>query len=161
MADSSSADAVARESTRLTAMAVSGAQISYDPRWIEKHIGGRAHEHPALPPLWGVADDGMDSPKARQVFHDVSPINYLTADDPPVWVVYREPFGDLPANAKPGQGIHHPRFGKELKKQMDALGIECIVKHSTDYPGGKVDVWPREQMDDDIAAFFLRQFGYR
>ena len=159
MADASSADPIARQSTRLTAMAVSGAQISYDPRWIQKYVGGRAHEHPALPPLWGLAEDALDSPKAREVFHDVSPINYLTADDPPVWVVYREPFGDLPADARPGQGIHHPRFGKELKKAMDALGIECTVKHSTDYPGGKVDVWPRDRMDEDIVAFFLRHFG--
>ena len=91
----------------------------------------------------------------------VSPINYLTADDPPVWVVYREPFGDLPADAKPGQGIHHPRFGTELKMRMESLGIDCIVKHSTDYPGGKVDVWPRDQIDHDIAAFFHKQFKIR
>jgi hypothetical protein len=139
-------------------MAVSGAQISYDPRWIKQHVGGRAHEHPALPPLWGLAADELDSPEAKKIFHDVSPINYLTAGDPPVWVIYREPFGDLPADAKPGDGIHHPRFGKELKKQMDALGIECIVKHSTDYPGGKVNVWPRDEIDAGIAAFFARHF---
>ncbi len=161
LAEPSSGDPVARQSTRLTAMAVSGAQISYDPRWIKKHIGGRAHENAALLPLWGVSPDELDSPMAHRVFHDVSPINYLTADDPPVWAVYREPFGELPSNAKPGQGIHHPRFGKELKKRMDALGIECIVKHATDYPGGKMNVWPRAQMDYDISAFFIRHFGSR
>jgi acetyl esterase/lipase len=159
MADASSADPIARESTRLTAMAVSGAQISYDPRWISKHIGGRAHEHPALPPLWGVGPDEMETPRAHKIFHDVSPINYLSADDPPVWVIYREPDGDLPPDARPGQGIHHPRFGQQLKQHMSKVGIECIVKHSTDYPGGKVDVWPRDEMDDDIVAFFQRQFG--
>lgn len=159
LADPSSDDRVARESTRLTAMAVSGAQISYDPRWIQKHVGGRAHEHPALPLLWGLIPEQMESPGADRVFRDVSPISYLTADDPPVWAVYREPFGDLPADARPGQGIHHPRFGKQLKMLMGGLGIECIVKHTTDYAGGKVDVWPRSQIDDDIAAFFTRQFG--
>ncbi len=161
LAEPSNGDPVARQSTRLTAMAVSGAQISYDPRWIKKHIGGRAHEHPALPPLWGVSSDELESPSAHRVFHDVSPINYLTADDPAVWAVYREPFGELPSDAKPGQGIHHPRFGKELKKRMDALRIECVVKHSTDYPGGKMNVWPRAQMDDDISAFFIRHFDSR
>jgi len=35
----------------------------------------------------------------------------------------------LPANAKPGQGIHHINFGRRLKEQMDKLGIECIVRH--------------------------------
>jgi hypothetical protein len=139
-------------------MAVSGAQISYDPRWIKKHIGGRAHEHPALPPLWGLKPGELDTPKAKKVFEQVAPINFLTADDPPVWAVYREPFGELPADAKPGVGIHHPNFGVELKKAMDALGIECTVKHSTDYAGGEVNVWPRDGMDEDIAAFFVRHF---
>ncbi len=158
MADPSSPDLIARESTRLTAMAVSGAQISYDPRWIKQHVGGRADEHPALPPFWGLTTAEMDSPRASKIFHDVSPISYLTADDPPVWAIYREPASGLPPDAKPGDGIHHPRFGKELKKKMDALGIECIVKHATDYAGGKVNVWPRDQMDADIAAFFVRHF---
>ena len=161
MADPKSADPIARQSTRLTAMAVTGAQISYDPRWIQKHVGGRAHEHPALMPLWGVTASEMDSPKAHKVFHDVSPINYLTADDPPVWAIYREPFGDLPADAKPGDGIHHPRFGEQLKKQMDALGVKCVVKHSTEYAGGKDNVWPSDQIDSDIASFFKQQLGRR
>jgi acetyl esterase/lipase len=159
LADPKSADPIGRESTRLTAMAVSGAQISYDPRWIKEHIGGRAHEHPALMPFWGLTPGEMDTPKARQIFHDCSPVNFLTADDPPVWVIYRESPDPLPADAKPGDGIHHPNFGKELKKRMDALGIECVVKHATDYPGGKMNVWPRDPMDEDIAAFFIRHFG--
>ncbi len=160
MADPASNDPVARQSTRLTAMAVSGAQISYDPRWIRSHIGGRAHDHPALTPFYGLREDERDTPQAHAIYDQAAPINFLTADDPPVWAVYREPFGDLPSDARPGQGIHHPRFGKQLKNAMDALGIECTVKHSTNYPGGKVNVWPREQMDDDIAAFFLRHFGF-
>ena len=35
----------------------------------------------------------------------------------------------MPANAKPGQGIHHINFGVYLKEKMDALKIECIVRH--------------------------------
>lgn len=109
-------------------------------------------------PFWGLKPNELDTPKAHKVFEQVAPINFLTADDPPVWAIYREPFGALPADAKPGDGIHHPNFGIELKKAMDALGIECTIKHSTDYPSGKVNVWPRDQMDDDIAAFFIRHF---
>ena len=77
MAEPSSDDPIARESTRLKAMAVSGAQISYDPSWIKKHVGGRAHEHPALPLLWGLAPNETHTPEAHQIFYDVSPINYL------------------------------------------------------------------------------------
>jgi len=159
MADATSDDAIARQSTRVTAVAVSGAQISYDPRWIKAHIGGRAHEHAALPPLWGVKPDEMGSPRATKIFHDISPINYLTADDPSVWAIYREADKPLADNAGAGAGIHHPNFGKELKHAMDALGIECTVLHVTDLEGGVVNVWPREQMDVEIANFFARHFG--
>src|SRR5262245_17494699 len=48
LADPKSDDPVLRESTRLSCAVVLGAQSSYDPRWIQKTIGGKAHEHPAL-----------------------------------------------------------------------------------------------------------------
>ena len=38
----------------------------------------------------------------------------------------------LPPDAGPDQGIHHPRFGHILKEKMDALGIECLYRHSKD-----------------------------
>ena len=54
LADSSNADPVLRQSSRLACMGVVGAQTSYDPRFIKQLIGGRAHEHVALKPLFGV-----------------------------------------------------------------------------------------------------------
>ena len=129
LADPKSDDPVLRQSTRLTCMAVFGAQSSYDPRWIKQHIGGRAHEHPALGPFFGVKPDEVDTPKAHKLYEAASAVTYLTRDDPPAWMFYNEPKGPLPADARPGQGIHHPNFGYELKKKMDALGIECTVRH--------------------------------
>jgi hypothetical protein len=32
--------------------------------------------------------------------------------------------------------VHHPRFGIALKKEMDKLGIECIVQYNG-HPQGK------------------------
>src|SRR5262245_12751610 len=133
LADPKSDDPVARQSTRLTCMAVQGAQCSYDPRWIKEHIGGRAHEHPALAPLYGLKEDERDTPRAHKLYEEASPINYLTADDPPVFLFYNEPKGPLPADARPGQGIHHPKFGEALKEKMDPLKIECILRHQDDY----------------------------
>ena len=53
MAEPESDDPIARQSTRINAVACTGAQTSYDPHWIKKHVGGQAHLHPALPPpLW-------------------------------------------------------------------------------------------------------------
>ena len=47
------------------------------------------------------------------------------------------PNGPLPADAKPGQGIHHPRFGEALKAKLDPLGIECILHHRERIPAGR------------------------
>ncbi|MCI0682743.1 MAG: alpha/beta hydrolase [Gemmataceae bacterium] len=129
LADPYSSDPVQRQSTRLVCMAVLGAQSTYDPRMIKKLIGGRAHEHPALQGFYGLKSDELDSPKAHKLYEAAAPINYLSAGDPPVYAFYSEPKGPLPADAKPGQGIHHINFGTYMKEKMDALKIECIVRH--------------------------------
>jgi acetyl esterase/lipase len=147
MADAKSADPIARESTRLTCAMVLGAQSSYDPRWIQKHIGGRAHEHPALLPFYGIKADEIDSPKAHKLYEEASPINYVTKDDPPVFLYYNEPHGPLPADAKPGQGIHHPKFGEMLKEKMDPLKIECVLRHEDDYKGKPGDARNRDMVE--------------
>ena len=128
MADPKNADPVLRESTRLTCMAVTGAQSSYDPRTIRAWVGESAARHPALDGFFGVKPGERDSPQAHQRYEAASPITWLTRDDPPVYAFYSEA-RVLPANAKEGAGIHHINFGLRLKEKMDALGIECIVRH--------------------------------
>lgn len=119
MADPKNSDPVLRESTRLSCMAVTAAQSSYDPRVIKEWVGEAASKHPALAGFYGLKPDEVDTPKAHQLYEAASPINHLTADDPPVYASY----GD----AKPGQGIHNITFGLRLKEKMDALHIECTI----------------------------------
>lgn len=128
MADPSSPDPVLRQSTRLTCMAVLGAQSSYDPRVIREWVGEAAAKHPALEGFYGLKSEETDSPKAHKLYEAASAINYLTEDDPPVYAYYSEP-RQLPPDAKPGQGIHHINFGLRLKQKMDKYGIECVVRH--------------------------------
>jgi len=142
LADPKSDDPVLRQSTRLTCVAVNGAQSTYDPRTIREWVGDAAARHPALQGFYGLKDDELDSPKAHKLYEAAAPINYLTADDPPVWALYSEPRGPLPENARPGQGIHHINFGLKLKEKMDALKIECIIRHTDE--GGNPQ---REQVD--------------
>jgi acetyl esterase len=153
LADPKSDDPVARESTRLSCAAVLGAQASYDPRWIKKHVGGRAHEHPALPQLYGLKAGELDSPKAHKLYDEAAPINYITKDDPPVFLFYSEPKGPLPADAAPGQGIHHPRFGEALKAKLDPLKIECVVRHRDDYKGKPN---PGAERNEEMVAFLVK-----
>src|ERR1017187_5455844 len=112
LADPKSSDPVARRSSRVCCLGVDGAQTSYDPRVIKSLIGGRAHEHSALRSFYGITSDAeSDSPRIHKLYEDASPLNYVTSDDPPVILFYAEPNAPLPSDAKPGQGIHHPRFG--------------------------------------------------
>jgi acetyl esterase len=147
LADPKNADPVLRESTRLTCMAVTGGQSSYDPRDIRKWVGEAAARHPALPPFFGVKP-GDDSPRAHRIYEAASAINFLTPDDPPVYAYYGES-RVIPANAKDGQGIHHINFGVKLKEKMDALGIECTVRHRDE--GADVTT--------EMVAFFVRHLG--
>jgi acetyl esterase/lipase len=128
MADPKNADAVLRQSTRLSCIAVLGAQSTYDPRVIRKWVSDSAARHPALEGFYGLKSDELDTPKAYKLYEAAAPINHLTKDDPPVYAFYSES-RVLPADAKAGQGIHHINFGLRLKEQMDKLGIECIVRH--------------------------------
>jgi acetyl esterase/lipase len=156
LADSKSSDSVARISSRVCCLGVDGAQTSYDPRFIKSLIGGRAHEHPALRSFYGIESDALaDSPRLQKLYEEASPINFVTSDDPPVIMFYAEPDAPLPRDAKAGQGIHHPRFGQALKSKLDTLGIECIVRHWSQFP--KLDD-PIEDMCGEMTNLFVRQF---
>ena len=128
LADPKSDDPVLRQTTRLTCMAVLGAQSSYDPRVIREWVGEAAAGHPALAPFYGLKADELDSPRAHKLYEDASPVTHLTKDDPPVYAFYNEARA-LPKAPKPGDGIHHINFGLRLKEQMDRLKIECVVRH--------------------------------
>ena len=98
------------------------AQCSYDPRWIKRNIGGKAHEHPALQLLFRVKPDELESDKAAKLYEDASPLNHLTKDDPPVMVTYTGK--DEPSDL-PGAGVHSQKFGEILKAEMEKIGLPC------------------------------------
>jgi acetyl esterase len=153
MADVKSSDVIKRQSTRLSSMAVLAAQTSYDPRTIAKWIGEAAARHPALAQLYGLKPDEMETDRAHRMSKDASPVTHLSKDDPPVFLYYTEPDEPLPADAKPGAGIHHPRFGFSLKEQMDKLGIECTVRQRSEYSGQ-----PMPQVTREMVQFFEKHF---
>jgi acetyl esterase/lipase len=122
LADPKSDDPVLRESTRIQAIGTFGGQGTYDPIQIKELIGGRAWEHPSIFKVYGVttAEEALHpTPERRKLYDETSAITHLTKDDPPLYMVYNEADGPLPADARPGQGIHHPNFGRQLKKKMD------------------------------------------
>jgi acetyl esterase len=154
IADPQSNDPLKRQSTRLSAMAVTDGQTTYDPRAIATLINPETGRHQALRTLFAVkqGEDSLQATEAFARYEDGSAATHLTADDPPVFLFYTHsntppPAGDL------GIGIHHPRFGYFLKEKMDKLGIECIVKTKDDYAGKAPGQPQRDQVD-----FFLKHF---
>lgn len=161
LADPRAEDPVLRESTRLSCMAVLGAQHTYDPHWIKKHVGGQAHLHPALALFYGVPVEKWNTRAAKEIFKRSAAITYLTRDDPPVWAIYNEPDSDVADDAEVGVGIHHPRFGRALQSAMQDVGITCIIKHADEYEPAenrKPYSWPEDGFMSEMVDFFRAHF---
>ncbi len=154
LADPKSEDPVLRQSSRLQAIGSMGGQTTYDPIKIKELIGGRAWEHPSMFKMYGTttAEEALNpTPALRKLYDETAAITHLTKDDPPVFMIYNEPDEDLPADARPGQGIHHPRFARLLSEKMDKLGIPWVYRHVNDGKGG---IPQREMLD-----FFKKHLG--
>lgn len=126
MADPNSEDPVLRESTRVTAAAVSSGQTSIDPKVIEPWLGPNVLEHRMI--NMAVGEETIEAAlknyaKHRALYVEFSPYNHLTEDDPPLFMSYGNNMKLPSENA--GHGIHHPVYGVKLKEKADRLGHEC------------------------------------
>lgn len=139
LAEPDSPDPVERQSTRIQVIGTMGGQGTYDPVKIKQLIGGRAHEHSSLLKVYGlksVEEALSPTPAIQKLYDEAAAITHLTKDDPPLYMIYSEPDIVPPPDARPGQFIHHPNFGRQLKEKMDALGIENVFINQ----GGKPPV---------------------
>lgn len=153
LAQPTSDDPVARLSTRIQAVGTLGGQGTYDPVKIKRLIGGRAHEHPSLLKVYGLKsmDEAMNpTPAMQKLYDEAAAITHLTKDDPPLYMVYSEPDIVPSDDARPGQFIHHPNFGRQLKEKMDSLGIENIFVNKGGNP-------PTPEPPDGMIEFFKKR----
>src|SRR5262245_12621320 len=150
LADPQSTDPVARQSTRLACAMPINMQCTYDPREIEKIVPGDAYNVAPLKLLqglpatfdWHKDDISADLDKRLR---DCSPITHLTKDDPPVFAMNNQ------VNEKAGN-IHHPNFGRHLKKQMDQVGVSCEFHLVSDFPSQLARA-------EAMLAFVKKNFG--
>ncbi|HUV63248.1 MAG TPA: alpha/beta hydrolase [Sedimentisphaerales bacterium] len=153
MANPNSSDPVERESTRLTCALVTGLQSTYDPREIRKIVPGKAYDAApikqlfGLPESWNWATDRVDAALDARL-KDASPVTHLTKDDVPVFVVSYQSM-NVPGDP------HHSNFAKHLKEQMDKVGLECVIRMDTDYPGGMAEA------HRDMARWMKKHFGMK
>ena len=135
MADPKSSDPIARESTRLTCAAVNVAQTSLDPKQMKEwtpnsRYGGHA---------FGFTGDKKAGKSQFQEFlegrekilpwiKEYSPYELVTADDPPIFLIYGTP----PALGQEQKDpTHTANFGVKLQEKCRSVGVECHLI----YPG--------------------------
>lgn len=126
IADLKSADPVARESTRVVAVAGSTGQTTIDPKIIGDWVGPAVFEHRMLYLSVGEAtlEEALKNyAQHKELYHNFSPINHVTAGDPPIWLSYG-PNMKLPSSSA-RHGIHHGVLGVKLKEKADSAGVEC------------------------------------
>jgi len=133
LADPSSDDLIARESTRLRCMACHNTQCSYDPKFIHELVPGPAGDHLAMQALFRVTPDRFETPEARKVFTDGAPITHVKKGAPPTLMFYTRPNISPSPEMDSSHAIHHPRFGLALKERLEELGTECVVRVPEDY----------------------------
>jgi len=144
LADKENSDPVLRMSTRVSCVAMFSGQSTINPREIKENVSELALSHSIFNgKAAGLKKSEMNSEKAEKLYIEASPLTYLTKDDPPVWAYYSVP-KEEPKNVS--DAIHHYKFGVLLKKNMDAAGVECLLRSKED--GGSVN--------SDCIDFFCR-----
>jgi acetyl esterase/lipase len=149
LADPKSDDPVSRQSSRVSAVGSLAGQTTFDLTFLTRLCGAPlAHKLGAA--LYGMKPDELETAAGRQRGEEISPVTYLTRDDPPVFLYYDADYKEeLPP---PGPlAIHNVRFGIFLKEQMDKLGVESILRTPKDYPNGG-----NHAMVSELVIFFTR-----
>jgi acetyl esterase/lipase len=152
LADPKSSDPVARESSRLTCAAVTGAQTSLDPKelreWIPNSVyGGHA---------FGFAQAGRGRPeefdllianreKVMTWIKEYSPIELVSSDDPPIYLDYPNQRTPPAVGQKEADPTHSAMYGVKLAERLESAGVEVVVA----YPGHE------DQKYGSIAKFFF------
>jgi acetyl esterase/lipase len=130
IADPSSADPVARESSRLWCAAVNGAQTSLDPKQMKQwtpnsRYGGHAFGLGKFASFLA----GRDS--ILPWIAEYSPYALVTKDDPPVYLIYSRP----PALGRDEKDpTHTANFGVKLQEHCQRIGVSAELVYP-DAPG--------------------------
>ena len=125
LADPDTNDPVLRQSTRVTAAAVSVGQTSIDPKVIEPWLGPNVLKHRMIPMAVGeptIEEALKNYEQHRELYFEFSPYNHLDENDPPLLMSYGNNMRLPPEDV--GHAIHHPLFGVKLKEKADQLGHE-------------------------------------
>jgi acetyl esterase/lipase len=152
LADPKSEDPVARESSRLSFAAVSGAQTTLDPAQMKEwtpnsRYGGHAFGFKGDPAKKISQFDEFLAKRETILpwIAEYSPYALVSKDDPPVYLY----FGAPPALGKEEKDpTHTANFGVKLQEHCEANGVKCEVY----YPGA-------EGVTPTVLESLLKSFG--
>jgi acetyl esterase/lipase len=149
LADSNSSDPIARESTRLTAAAVTGAQTTLDPAQMKEWTPNSKYGAHAFK-ITAPADKSQTEfetflasrDKIMPWIKEYSPYHNVSQGDPPIYMIYSGP-PNLGQDEK--DPTHTANFGVKLQEHCKANGVECELM----YPGAKNVTHPT------VAAYLI------
>jgi acetyl esterase/lipase len=140
LANPDSDDPVARQSTRLSCAAVTGAQTAFDPEELRKWIPNAVYGGHAF----GFYDPNHNRQKEfdQLMAHreevlpwikEYSPIEHVSKDDPPIYLDFPNQKSPPVEGQTEADPTHSAMYGVKLAEKLDAAGVEAIVA----YPGHK------------------------
>ncbi|MCB9660549.1 MAG: alpha/beta hydrolase [Sandaracinaceae bacterium] len=137
LADAWSDDLIARQSTRLRAVALSSTQATYDvlawdpvvfPDWsvdvlhLAELVGGEA----VVRSFYGVDDlAALESDAVIAYRHDVDMLAWISADDAPVWVGNYQDRASYPLSWD--SLLHHAHHARAVYDAANAAGLEVVA----------------------------------
>ncbi|MFA5688828.1 MAG: alpha/beta hydrolase [Kiritimatiellales bacterium] len=124
IANPASNDPVLRESSRVSGAYAQFPQTSIDPKILNEWIGGLAAGHSMITRAVGASNYASmmaNYETYKPLFDEFSPINFIDAGDPPVFLSYSVRSSTSAETAS--SAIHHGVFGVKLKECADELGM--------------------------------------
>ncbi|MFM8639361.1 MAG: alpha/beta hydrolase fold domain-containing protein [Planctomycetota bacterium] len=142
LAEPSSADPVARLSSRVACASPHSGPAGLEPEYIQKSAGV-TKLGAALWQLFGASSQAeLESPERRPLIREASPINHATPDDPPLFLTYAGTPAEAPfaAGSTQKDWIHHVSLGLPLQAKYRALGRECDLYHRGEPAGPGAEI---------------------
>lgn len=136
LADPKSDDPIARQSTRLTCAAVTGAQTSLDPKelreWISNSIyGGHAFGFAAKGRTRAQEFDLLieNREKILPWIKEYSPIELVTKDDVPIYLDYPNQKKPPVLGGEEADPTHSAMYGVKLLEKLEQTGLEGVLSY--------------------------------
>jgi alpha/beta hydrolase fold len=148
LADRDNPDLVLRESTRITCVAATSTQFSYDIMLWSKLFGEenaqKYGEGKDLPGFYGLKSmEELDSPLGQKIRADCDMLGLITKEDAPVFLSVSRSAGPI---ANRGDYLHHPKHSQAVYDRCREVGVPVIAEISglqisppTDGPTSQLD----------------------